>query len=118
LIPRGGSIENMIVTNVIVVMADFCSSGLWGGIQGPMIEYETLNLPPDLVKKFEDWIEFYDTKCHTPRHYSFKPEMAEELNNQGRALAKKLKALFPNDHIYYRGEIEGDMLDHEEITGA
>lgn len=102
----------------LTVMADFGSSGIWYKNDSVMVDPEDLDLPEDLIKEFDDWIEFYDSKCHTPRHYVFKPEMAEELNSRGRELAKKLKALLPESQIFYRGEIEGDMLDPEEITGA
>jgi len=30
-------------------------------------------------------------------------------------LAKKLKTVYPDIQIFYRGEVDGDMLDHEEI---
>ena len=83
-----------------------------------MVDFEDLGIPIDLIKEFEDWIEFYDDKCHTPRHYAFRAEMADELNNRGRALAKKLKAALPNSQIFFRGETSGDMLDPEEITGV
>ena len=102
----------------LTVMADFCSSGIWYKNDNVMVAHEDLDLPEDLIKEFEDWIEFYDRDCHTTRHYHFKGEMAEELNNRGRDLAKKLKALHPDIQIFYRGEIDGDMLDHEEITGV
>lgn len=96
-------------------MADFSSSGIWNKNDSVMVDHEELGLPKELVKEFDAWIEFYNTKCHTPRHYAFKPEMAEELNNRGRELARKLKRYLPDIKIFYRGEVEGDMLDHEEI---
>lgn len=83
-----------------------------------MVEFENLNLPTELIKEFEDWIEFYDCKCHTTRHFHFKGNMAEELNNRGRELAKKLKKHLPKIQIMYLGEIEGDMLPEEEIKGV
>lgn len=96
-------------------MADFCSSGIWCKDDNVMVDHEDLELPEDLIKEFDDWIIFYDKECHTPRNFVFKPEMAEELNNRGRDLARKLKTLHPDIQIFYRGEVEGDMLDHEEI---
>lgn len=101
--------------NSLTVMPDFCSSGIWKKNDGSMVDFKELKLSADLIKEFEDWIDFYDRKCHTPRHYSFLGEKAEELNNRGRVLAKKLKTVYPDIQIFYRGEVDGDMLDHEEI---
>lgn len=102
----------------LTVMADFCSSGIWRYETGGMIDFEDLGIPKELIKAFEDWIEFYDDKCHNRPDYSFKGSMADELNRRGRALAKKLKLALPGTLVFYRGEISGDMLDQEEITGV
>lgn len=109
---------NIMKYGKLKVMADFCSSGIWRYETGVMVDFEDSDIPKELIKSFEDWVEFYDSKCHTPRHYAFKEEMAEELNNRGRDLAKKLKIALPNTQIFFRGEISGDMLDLEEITGV
>jgi hypothetical protein len=101
----------------LTVMADFCSSGIWKNNTSTMVDFEDLNLPKELVKKFEDWIEFYDRKCHKTRHFIFVAEKAEELNTRGKELAKKLKIHLPNVQITYRGEIDGGMLEEEEIIG-
>jgi hypothetical protein len=98
----------------ITVMADFSSSGLWVSNQGHMIEYEDLNLSKELINEFENWIEFYDCKCHTP-DLTFKSEMAKEFNTIGKELAKKLKKLFPNMKIIYKGETDSGMLNGEEV---
>lgn len=99
----------------LTVMPDFCSSGIWDGINGVMIDFEDLNMPEKLITEFESWIMFYDIKCHTQK-IEFKLEMADELNKQGRELAKKLKKLLPDIKISYKGEIKGRMLKEEEIV--
>lgn len=112
--------KNMKYTE-IAVMADFSSSGIWRVIEGRtggMIDFENLGVPNDLQKEFDEWIEFYDDKCHARPDYKFKKEMADELNKRGRILTGKLKKLYPTIKVYYRGEIEGDMLPLEEITGV
>lgn len=105
----------------IALMPDISCSGIWKveeGQTGVMIEFENLNIPRDLEKEIEDWIDFYDDNCHESRHFHFKPEMAGELNRRGKELAKKLKKVLPDIKVYYRGEVEGDMLPLEEITGV
>ena len=102
----------------IAVMADFTSSGIWRVIDGEtrgMIDFEDLGVSADLEKEFEDWITFYDDKCHERPDYNFKPDMADELNKQGLELAVKLKRELPDLKVFYRGEIEGDMLPMKEI---
>lgn len=48
-------------------MAEYGSSGIWaiGGGPGPfrhrMIEHGALRLPPALARRFDDWIEAYET---------------------------------------------------------
>lgn len=105
----------------IAVMPEITSSGIWRveNMQTcGMISFDELKIPRDLIKEFEEWIEFYDNDCHVTRHYHFRAEMADELNKRGRALAKKLKKVVPSIRVFYRGEIEGDMLPFEEITGV
>jgi hypothetical protein len=106
----------------IIVMPEISSSGIWIKVEkdytGRMIDFEDLNLPEDLVKEFEDWVLFYDNDCHVARHFRFKAEMADELNKRGRDLALKLKKVLPEIKVFYRGEIDGDMLPLEEITGV
>jgi|WetSurMetagenome_2_1015567.scaffolds.fasta_scaffold538318_3 hypothetical protein len=106
--------NKLIEFKELTVMADFCSSGIWKHETGGMIEFEDLNLPLDLIKEFEDWIEFYDCECHDIDLY-FIEKMADKLNKQGRILAKKLKVFLPNIKIFYRGENSNDMLKEEEI---
>jgi hypothetical protein len=93
----------------LIVMPDFSSSGIWN--DHGMIEFENLNLSEELIKEFEDWIEFYDVECHDYLDYSFKEEMEEELNKRGRELARKLKLLFPDIQIMYRGETKKTMIE-------
>lgn len=103
----------------LLVMADFCSSGIWAckeDSSGGMIDLDDLNITKELQKEFEDWIIFYDDKCHESRHFRFREEKAEELNKRGRELAKKLKAELPEVDVYYWGEGDSGMLDRELIT--
>lgn len=97
----------------LTVMPEFCSSGIWDD-RTYMIDFEDLNLSPELIKEFEDWIDFYDRKCHT-KDIVFISKNANELNEKGKELAKKLKLLFPDTKVFYRGEIENEMLEKEEI---
>lgn len=97
-------------------MPEICCSGIFDENITP-IDFSEIELPNNLEKEFKRWITFYDNDCHTPRHYQFKGEMADELNKKGRELSKKLKILYPKITILYRGEIDGDMLKYEEITG-
>lgn len=102
----------------LMVMPDFSCSGIWTKGTNRMVEFEDLNLPKALIKRFENWIEFYEHDCHTSRNFHFKKNMAKELNNRGMELAKKLKKYLPCIRIFYKGEVKGDILPEEEITGA
>ena len=103
----------------LIVMAEFCSSGIWvyrEDSTGGMIDFEDLNISKELQKDFEEWIRFYDCKCHESRHFSFIDKKADELNEKGRELAKKLKTELPGVDIYFWGESGSGMLDRELVT--
>lgn len=100
----------------IQVCPDFCSSGLWDEDEGGvMVDYEDLGLPQYLIKDFEDWIEYYDGKCHEHDKYTFIPGMGKVLNERGLALAMHLKTLKSNLVVLYRGEDEDGVWDPVEI---
>ena len=101
----------------LIVMPEICCSGIFNEDLIP-IDFNEIELPNTLKEELKSWVIFYDNDCHTPRHFQFKKEMANELNKRGRNLAKKIKALYPEIRVLYRGEIDGDMLDYEEITGV
>ena len=72
------------------VMADYCSSGIWGGDpQGPfrhgMIKHESLGLPIDLTTRFEQWIAWHDLNVAKPGFDRSAFDAA------GRKLAKDLQ---------------------------
>ena len=102
----------------LTVMPDFCSSGIWCKNDNYMVDFEELDLPLELISEFESWIKFYDLECTNHKDYtmySIKVEKIEELNKRGRELAKKLKLLYPEVQVFYRGEVESAILDHKEI---
>jgi len=102
------------------IMADFCSSGIWRLDTGGMVDYDKLNLPTELVKEFEEWIEYYDSECTSKITYLVLVKKETSLHNRGRKLAKKIKLLFPNSRIEYWGETVRDgkiSLIKEVIEG-
>jgi hypothetical protein len=96
-------------------MADFSSTGLWDAY-GIMLEFDSINMSPELHKEVLDWIRFYDIVCHTRPNYSFIGDKAEILNSRGLVLAKKIKALNMDAVVAYRGETADGMLDEEIVT--
>lgn len=70
------------------VMAEYSSSGIWviGGGFKPfrhgMIEHNELDLPGELARRFDAWIEAYET---------LSGEQVPEFNRTGLALASDLK---------------------------
>lgn len=72
------------------VMAEYGSSGIWGiGQQGlwrhGMIEHSALGLPADLAQRFEQWIDFYDTRLADNNFDT------AAFNRVGKTLALELK---------------------------
>ncbi|MDD5650923.1 MAG: hypothetical protein PHF86_10990 [Candidatus Nanoarchaeia archaeon] len=102
----------------LTVMPDFCCSGIWTNNINSTVEFEDLCLPDELIKEFEEWINFYDYKCHEHDCFTFTDDQNEikKLNDKGKELAKKLKMLFSDIQIFYKGETSDKMLDKEEIT--
>jgi len=89
--------------NIIKVMADFSSSGIWECDEkgfGAMIDYCELEISKELAKEFEAWIDFYDT-CFEEDYYTFKVGKAKVMNELGLNLAKKLKKELSNVEIYF-----------------
>jgi|WetSurMetagenome_2_1015567.scaffolds.fasta_scaffold1223865_1 hypothetical protein len=87
----------------LLVTPEICSTGIWDGVEG-MIEFKELELPHNLQKEFEEWINYYDIECHKTRHFLFDGSKAEELNKRGRDLALNLKKIYPDVIVAYRGE--------------
>jgi hypothetical protein len=109
-------LENMKQLNLIIT-PEFISSGILNK-DLVMVDYEELSLPSNLVKEFNDWLRFYEVDCHRTHNYLFQKDMAEELNIRGRAIAKKVKKIYPESSIRYRGEDAVGILVSEEITDA
>jgi hypothetical protein len=88
----------------IKVMPDFSSSGLWDeNDNGVMIEIEDLDLPPNLVLLFFDWIELFEEGWD--RDYSrMDKNKADAMNKRGLELARDLKKIYPNTRVTYCGE--------------
>lgn len=86
---------------IIKVMFDFCSSGIWNLKNGVMIDYDEINISKELEKNFETWIDETDTE-HTDRETYFVKQNSEDIvNNRGRELARRLKREKPEFTIYY-----------------
>ena len=99
----------------VKIMPDFSSSGIWDLKDGVMVEHEELKLPKKLSKEFEEWINFYD-ESHKRDFSGLKKGKAEKLNTLGRALAKKIKELYPDLRVVYMGEDEKKVFDSEIIN--
>jgi hypothetical protein len=90
------------------VMADYTSSGIWGGTEVPgprerhvMVEYDDLRLPSELVERFEAWQASYASG-----------ETTEEFDDIGRQLARALKfTVGAGVAVYY-----GVPANDEEVT--
>jgi len=101
----------------LIITPEFISSGIldYGLV---MVGYDELSLPDHLIREFNAWLRFYEVNCHRTHNYFFQKEMANELNTRGRDLAKKVKEMYPDSSIRYRGEDVVGILVSEEITGA
>lgn len=100
------------------VMPDFCSSGIWEGHRGVMVDYDELpGLPKEIIKHFENWIDFYDVFCHEHKNYSFIKNKQREfiLNYWGLNLARELKIVYPEYRIVYVGETFKGMNKSIEV---
>jgi hypothetical protein len=96
------------------VMAEYCSSGIWvigkvGCFRHGMIEHSSLNLPPDLAQRFEQWIELYDENSATNFNL-------DRFNNIGRGLAKDLKNYLGIESVEFIPEsIDGGIGETETL---
>jgi len=88
----------------IVVMPDFCSSGLWNGKDGIMIDYEELNLSKQLIKDFSNWINYLYDKGYKKDYSGLRNNWVATVYEEGFRLAKELKKLFPDIKIIYKSE--------------
>ncbi len=94
------------------VMAEYSSSGIWeignvGCFRHSMLEHSTLKLPPDLTRRFEQWIELYEENLTATFNVS-------EFNNIGRQLAQALKNHLGTRSIEFIPElIEGGIGETE-----
>lgn len=99
-------------------MPEYGSSGIWSFTKdesGPwrhgMVEHSLLALPKELSKKFNDWIEQYDTNLDNELNYV-------SFNSEGLALAYELYLhLEKNNYVEYQGELEDGSLDEPIIIG-
>jgi len=97
----------------IRIMPDFESTGLWNQEdRGVMFEFEDLYLPKELQVEFSNWIEFYDNNYDLDHSIL---NQSEKMNEMGLELAKKIKALYPDDYVEYVGEDSKKVLKPIEI---
>lgn len=96
------------------VMADFSSSGIWDGETGCMIDHENLPLDDNLIAEFEQWIHYY-SESYKKDYSTLKKGTAKKLNEWGKKLAQKLKAINKEYEIFYQGEDETGIKDLERI---
>ncbi len=93
-------------------MAEYCSSGIWvigkvSYFRHGMIEHSSLKLPPDLAKRFEQWIELYDE--NSAANFNLY-----QFNNIGRGLAQDLKNHLGNGSVEFIPEsIDGGIGETE-----
>jgi hypothetical protein len=91
----------------IRVMPDFCSSGIWDGTTGVMIDYRDLKLPPKLIKEFEHWVNvMYDRPNYKKNYSGLKKSAVMPVYWQGLYLAGEIKNLFPKTEVEYWSEME------------
>jgi hypothetical protein len=94
------------------VMAEYCSSGVWvigkiGCFRHGMIGHSTLKLPPDLIQRFEQWIELYEGNSAANFNLA-------EFNNIGRGLTNDLKNHLGTESIEFIPEsIDGGIGETE-----
>jgi hypothetical protein len=124
------------------VMAEYSSSGIWvmkpvGPFRHGMINHKSLNLPAELAKQFNDWIEWYWDALGDPDRPSFDlpAEVAQEYNDwldwflgepvvsdiekfnaEGLRLAKKLKVFLGADvYVEFEPERINGVRQSQEI---
>lgn len=97
------------------VMAEYSSSGIWriapagrGPFRHGMIEHRSLDLPADLARAFDEWIERYTVEnlAGTLDRKAF--------NLEGHRLATRLRAFLSScghtPHVELQGEAEDGSL--------
>ncbi len=89
-------------------MAEYSSSGIWVIDGGPrpfrhgMIEHGALRLPPALARRFDDWIEAYET---------LDDAGTTAFNRVGLQLATELKEVVgPGVYVEFVAEASGGGL--------
>jgi hypothetical protein len=101
------------------VLADVECSGIWE-IEPPAIpearhiplDYDELNLPQELVDKFDAWIESYEQYIYDRNHFNL-----EKFNKTGKQIAKELKTFLGKDYyVEYEAEAEPHVRNGEEIV--
>lgn len=105
------------------VMAEYDSSGIWvigqiGPFRHGMISHTDLGLPPELARRFDQWIEYYDARlADTVPEYAHLEFNAEEFNRMGRALARELKALVgPECYVEFLPELQDGGMGNAEVV--
>jgi hypothetical protein len=76
-----------------MVEEDAGSSGIWGADEGDWVnvDYDELDLPPQLIERFEKWTRWY-----------LRPFDEKEFEEEGRALVRELQAFMgPDVHVQY-----------------
>ena len=102
-------------TTEILIMPDFCSTGIWDGTDGIMIDYEDLNLSKELIQQFIKWINFYDAG-YKKDYSGLKKQTIKPMNIEGMRLAKEIKKLYPFDKVIYKAELSNCKTTVKEIT--
>ena len=93
----------------IRVMPEFCSTGLWDlDHKNMMIDFEELKIPKDLIQEIEKWIDDYDFNYDLDKNYM---KDANLMNEEGMKIARKLKYIFPDIYIEYKGENNDGLME-------
>ena len=83
----------------LIVWPEWCSTGIWvpnreqGGEAVLMVRFESLSLSPELIHRFESWIDWFDEAPELTGNAEAFKEPA--FNAEGRALAEALARLVP-----------------------
>lgn len=90
------------------VMADFSAAGLWNR-NGAAVGAEELPVPDDITARLCAWQEWYERDCQ-----DYLPIMERErhldqpaFTEEGRQIAKAIKAALPGWTVVYFDEIDG-----------
>lgn len=73
----------------VKLMPDHCSTGLWCGKCGIMLDEDNTNLPKELLTKIQEWNDLWSKEMDTNNR------LPQEFNTMGLALAKEISQYHP-----------------------